>query len=70
MQRWRSKHAYWYFSEFRLPSRRSTAGRAQNMIERARAARQADLDSLFVGDHHVTHQPYYQKYAHAGPYVS
>ena len=30
------------------------------MVERARAARQADLDSLFVGDHHVTHQPYYQ----------
>lgn len=33
---------------------------AQNMIERARAARQADLDSLFVGDHHVTEVPYYQ----------
>jgi alkanesulfonate monooxygenase SsuD/methylene tetrahydromethanopterin reductase-like flavin-dependent oxidoreductase (luciferase family) len=30
------------------------------MIERAKAARQADLDSLFVGDHHVTSQPYYQ----------
>jgi alkanesulfonate monooxygenase SsuD/methylene tetrahydromethanopterin reductase-like flavin-dependent oxidoreductase (luciferase family) len=30
------------------------------MIERAATARQADLDSLFVGDHHVTTQPYYQ----------
>ena len=30
------------------------------MIERARVARQADLDSLFVGDHHVTSTPYYQ----------
>jgi alkanesulfonate monooxygenase SsuD/methylene tetrahydromethanopterin reductase-like flavin-dependent oxidoreductase (luciferase family) len=30
------------------------------MIERARAARLAKLDSLFVGDHHVTAQPYYQ----------
>lgn len=33
---------------------------ARNMIERAATARQADLDSLFVGDHHVTTQPYYQ----------
>jgi hypothetical protein len=33
---------------------------AQYMIERARTARQADLDSLFVGDHHVTPTPYYQ----------
>ena len=33
---------------------------ARFMIERARAARQADLDSLFVGDHHVTASPYYQ----------
>lgn len=30
------------------------------MVERARAARQAGLDSLFVGDHHVTPTPYYQ----------
>jgi alkanesulfonate monooxygenase SsuD/methylene tetrahydromethanopterin reductase-like flavin-dependent oxidoreductase (luciferase family) len=30
------------------------------MVERARAARQADLDSLFVGDHHVTATPYFQ----------
>ena len=33
---------------------------ARNMIERAAAARAADLDSLFVGDHHVTPTPYYQ----------
>ncbi len=33
---------------------------ARNMIERARAARDAGLDSLFVGDHHVTAVPYYQ----------
>lgn len=33
---------------------------ARWMVERARAARQADLDSLFVGDHHVTPAPYYQ----------
>ena len=33
---------------------------ARHMIERARAARLADLDSLFVGDHHVTPTPYYQ----------
>ena len=30
------------------------------MLERAEAANQADLDSLFVGDHHVTDYPYYQ----------
>lgn len=33
---------------------------ARNMIARAGAARQADLDTLFVGDHHVTPFPYYQ----------
>ena len=33
---------------------------AANMVARARAARQADLDSLFVGDHHVTPFAYYQ----------
>ena len=33
---------------------------ARFMIERARVARQVDLDSLFVGDHHVTANPYYQ----------
>jgi len=33
---------------------------ARWMVERARAARQAGLDSLFVGDHHVTSRPYYQ----------
>ena len=30
------------------------------MIERARAAHAAGLESLFVGDHHITPQPYYQ----------
>lgn len=30
------------------------------MIERARAAAEAELDSLFLGDHHVTPAPYYQ----------
>src|SRR5947207_15529352 len=30
------------------------------MIERAAAARKADLDSLFVGDHHATPGKYYQ----------
>ena len=33
---------------------------AKNMIERTAAAREAGLDSLFVGDHHVTPVPYYQ----------
>ncbi len=33
---------------------------ARRMIERAARARAADLDSLFVGDHHVTGFPYYQ----------
>jgi alkanesulfonate monooxygenase SsuD/methylene tetrahydromethanopterin reductase-like flavin-dependent oxidoreductase (luciferase family) len=33
---------------------------ARWMIERARAAHAAELDSLFVGDHHATPQPYYQ----------
>lgn len=33
---------------------------AQWMIERAKAAAAAKLDSLFVGDHHVTPTPYYQ----------
>ncbi|MFK7914202.1 MAG: LLM class flavin-dependent oxidoreductase [Pseudomonadales bacterium] len=39
---------------------------AQNMVERARAARLAQLDSLFVGDHHVTPSPYYQNTAVLG----
>ncbi len=30
------------------------------MIERARAANQSGLDSLFVGDHHTVPSPYYQ----------
>ena len=33
---------------------------ARWMIERAKAAADAGLDSLFVGDHHVTLSPYYQ----------
>ncbi len=33
---------------------------ARNMVERARAARDAELDTLFIGDHHVTPFPYYQ----------
>ena len=33
---------------------------AQWMIERARAARDAGLDSLFIGDHHGVPVPYYQ----------
>ncbi len=33
---------------------------AQRMIERTKAAALAGLDSLFVGDHHITPQPYYQ----------
>jgi len=33
---------------------------ARFLVERAAAARQAGLDSLFVGDHHATPQPYYQ----------
>jgi len=33
---------------------------ARWMIERAHAAATAELDSLFVGDHHVTDTPYYQ----------
>ncbi len=33
---------------------------ARWMVERAVAAREAGLDSLFVGDHHVTGIPYYQ----------
>lgn len=33
---------------------------ARWMVERAAAAHAADLDSLFVGDHHATAQPYFQ----------
>ena len=39
---------------------------ARHMVERARAAADAGLDSLFVGDHHVTAQPYYQNTAILG----
>jgi alkanesulfonate monooxygenase SsuD/methylene tetrahydromethanopterin reductase-like flavin-dependent oxidoreductase (luciferase family) len=44
-------------SSYRVDDPRQGAG---YMVERARAARQADLDSLFVGDHHVTPTPYFQ----------
>ena len=33
---------------------------ARYMLERAKAAADAGLDSLFMGDHHVTPGPYYQ----------
>ena len=33
---------------------------ASSMVARARAAAEAGLDSLFVGDHHVVPTPYYQ----------
>src|SRR4051812_40689627 len=36
------------------------------MVERARAANDANLDSLFVGDHHVTGISYYQNVAILG----
>lgn len=39
---------------------------ARHMVERARAARQAQLDALFVGDHHSTAFPYYQNNAVLG----
>lgn len=39
---------------------------ARYIVERARAAAGADLDSLFVGDHHVTPAPYFQNTAILG----
>lgn len=39
---------------------------ARWMVERARAARDAGLDSLFVGDHHAVPVPYYQNTAVLG----
>jgi alkanesulfonate monooxygenase SsuD/methylene tetrahydromethanopterin reductase-like flavin-dependent oxidoreductase (luciferase family) len=33
---------------------------AKHMVDRTRAAASANLDSLFVGDHHVVSSPYYQ----------
>ncbi len=33
---------------------------ARRMLERTRASHAADLDYLFIGDHHVTPTPYYQ----------
>lgn len=38
----------------------------RRMIDRTRAASQAGLESLFVGDHHVTPRPYYQNSAILG----
>ena len=39
---------------------------AASMIDRARAANAVGLDSLFVGDHHVTPIPYFQNTAILG----
>ena len=39
---------------------------ATYMVERARAARMADLDTLFVGDHHSVPSPYFQNVAIMG----
>ncbi len=39
---------------------------ARRMVDRARAAREAGLDRLFVGDHHATAMPYYQNSAILG----
>lgn len=39
---------------------------ARWMVERARAAREAELDALFVGDHHAVPVPYYQNTAVLG----
>jgi alkanesulfonate monooxygenase SsuD/methylene tetrahydromethanopterin reductase-like flavin-dependent oxidoreductase (luciferase family) len=39
---------------------------ARFMVERARAARVANLDSLFVGDHHITATAYFQNTAILG----
>ncbi len=39
---------------------------AWRMIDRARSAREAGLDALFVGDHHATAAPYYQNTAILG----
>lgn len=39
---------------------------ARHMVERARAAETAGLDSLFVGDHHAVPIPYYQNSAILG----
>ena len=39
---------------------------ARNLVERAKMAWSAGLDSLFVGDHHNTGGPYYQNVATIG----
>ena len=43
---------------------------ARNMIERARVARDAGLDSLSVGDHHAMPVPYYQNVPMTGRLMS
>ena len=43
---------------------------ARFMVERARAAHTAGLDSLFVGDHHATPVPYYQNTAILGRLIA
>ncbi len=50
-------------SSFRVDDPRRAA---RWMVERTRAARGAGLDSLFVGDHHVTPTPYLQNTAILG----
>jgi len=40
----------------KLPSREG----AKHILDRAQAASEAELDSLFLGDHHATRTPYYQ----------
>src|SRR3954471_9599298 len=47
------------------PVREASEG-ARWMLERTGAARDAELASLFVGDHHVTGAPYYQNVAILG----
>ena len=39
---------------------------ARFMVERARAAHAARFDSLFLGDHHATREPYYQNMSMLG----
>ena len=43
---------------------------ARNMVERARASNEAGLDTMFVGDHHVTPFPYYQNIPMMGRMVA
>ncbi|MEM7019985.1 MAG: LLM class flavin-dependent oxidoreductase [Pseudomonadota bacterium] len=43
---------------------------ARYIVERARAAREANLDTLFIGDHHVTPVHYYQNIPMLGRMLS